>query len=741
MRLKAALYYAGVAAAVAAALVVTLRLWERRPEVPFGYEGDALFFTVLAKASAQDGPFHFRHLGMPFGVEIADWGAGMPLDISALRGLVTTLGEAGTAINAWWLLSVVATGVFAAFAFRALDVGPALALGLGYLYALSPYAFYRNVGHVSLVYHFVPLIALLAVRTAEGRPEKLSRGARAAVLLGCAGQGLSYIYYSFFSCILLGGAGLLGWLRTRRLATTRLAAAGVVLILAGTAMGLAPSLLYWHEHGRNPDLQYKLVLEADLFALKIRHLLVPIPDHPFAPFRALAAAAADAGFPGDNENAMGRLGTVGSLGFLGLLAYAVGSAAGLVRGEHGRLAAAAALTLICLLLAQVGGFGSLFSLLVSADIRAYNRIVVFIAFFSLLAAGLALESLGDGVIIRWRARPALVRGAVLLVLLLAVFDQASTTGLRLGHDVTARQFDVDRAFVTRLESHLQNGAMVFQLPHTGVPVERAFSRMLTYDHGRAYLHSRSLRWSWGALVGRNGNWPAEIQNHSPRALVRTLALAGFSGVWIDRFGYEPPPVGRLGPATVRPSPEAAVVRFAGQPPEMSSDGRYVFVGLETVRRRLVSELGPEGFAREAEKALRAPLVPRFREGFGEEDGDGARVWRAGGPRGRIVIMNPVNREREVLLTAQLLPLGGGPEAIEVSSPQFTDTVTAVPGGTAYRRNAFLPARRRLQIHFSCPERPSSGPEPCFRLVDFQVTDAGPTPEIETPAEEAADEGE
>ncbi len=319
------------------------------------------------------------------------------------------------------------------------------------------------------------------------------------------------------------------------------------------------------------------------------------------------------------------------------------------------------------------------------------------------------------------------------MLLLAVFDQASTTGLRLGHDENARQFDVDRAFVTRLESHLQKGAMVFQLPHTGVPVERTFSRMLTYDHGRAYLHSRSLRWSWGAIVGRNGNWPAEIQNLSPRALVRTLALAGFSGVWIDRFGYEPPPVGRLGPATVHPSPEAAVVRFAGEPPETSSDGRYVFVGLETVRRRLVAELGTEGFAREAEKALRAPLVPRYREGFGEEDGDGARVWRAGGPRGRIVIMNPVNREREVLLTAQLLPLGAGKEAIEVSSPQFTDAVTAVPGGTAYRRTAFLPARRRLQIHFSCPERPSSGAEPCFRLVDFQVTDAGPTPEIETPA--------
>ena len=348
MRLKAALYYAGVAAAVAAALVVTLRLWERRLEVPFGYEGDALFFTVLAKASAQDGPFHFRHLGMPFGVEIADWGAGMPLDISALRGLVTSLGEAGTAINAWWLLSVVATGVFAAFAFRALDFGPTLALGLGYLYALSPYAFYRNVGHVSLVYHFVPLVALLAIRTAEGRPGSC-REPPGPPCSRLAAQGLSYIYYSFFSCVLLGAAGLLGWLGPDAWPRSGWPRRASRSSCSARPWASHPACSTGTSTAGTRTCSTSSSWKRDLFALKIRHLLVPIPDHPFAPFRALAAAAADAGFLGDNENAMGQLGTVGSLGFLGLLGdMRSGSAAGLVRGERRRLAAAAALTLVCL---------------------------------------------------------------------------------------------------------------------------------------------------------------------------------------------------------------------------------------------------------------------------------------------------------------------------------------------------------------------------------------------------------
>jgi phosphoglycerol transferase len=738
VRLKPALYYASVAVAVAAALVVTLRLWERRMEVPFLYWGDGLSFLVFTKAVAQDGLLHFRHLGMPFGVEVADWGLGMPLDFTALRALGAVFREPGTTLNAWWLLSVVATGVSAAFSFRALDLGPSLAFGLGYLYALSPYAFYRNVGHVPLVYHFIPLIALVAIRTAEGRPERLAGGARVAVLLGCTAQGLSYIYYSFFACVLLGAAGLIGWLRSRRLATLRLAGAGVLLILIGTAAGLAPSLLFWHEHGRNPDLQYKVVYESDSFGLKIRHLLTPIPDHPFAPFRALAKAVAAARFPGENENTTAQLGTLGGLGFLGLLGYAVGSAGGLVRKEHSRLAAAAALTLVSLLLAQVGGFGSLFSLLVSPDIRAYNRIFVFIAFFSLLAAGCGLERLQAWAIARRPARSGLVRGGILLLLLLAVFDQATTVGLRSVYAENARQFDVHREFVGRIESRLPRGAMVYQLPHTGMPLEKRATRMAVYDQGHAYIHSRSLRWSWGAMIGRNGNWQAEVQALSPRALVRALALAGFAGVWIDRYGYERPAGRERDAAPLRPSPEAALVRAAGEEPETSLDGRYVFVGLDSARRRLVAHLGPEGWALERERVLRPPLVPRYQDGFGEEEGDGTRVFRYGGARGRIVLMNYLDREREVLLSARILPGGAGPEKIEISSPQFDDVVTVTaPDGLAYRRTAFVPARRRLEIHFSCLDPQAAGP--CFQLVDFQASDLNPPPEITATAVETGEE--
>src|SRR5205814_10536651 len=58
------------------------------------------------------------------------------------------------------------------------------------------------------------------------------------------------------------------------------------------------------------------------------------------------------------------------------------------------LSLAALLTLAATLLATIGGLGSLFALLVSPQIRSYNRISIFIGFFALLAVVLLIDRAG-----------------------------------------------------------------------------------------------------------------------------------------------------------------------------------------------------------------------------------------------------------------------------------------------------------------------------------------------------------
>ncbi len=536
---RSALYYGALA--ILATLVLSQLPPLRQPplRVPITYERDGLFLTILTKTIQEDGLLHATRFGAPFGTDLADWPIGMWLPFAQLAGLAALTGEPGTALNLHWMSTLVLAALAAAYALRRLRLPPALAFVLGVLYAFQPYAFYRNVEHVNLAFPFVPLIALLILRVAGTRPEDETPAERALTLAACVAQGLSYIYYSAFACLLLAAAAPIGWLRTRSPRPVRRAALAVVLLVACSAAAVGPTLVYWKRHGYNPDLDYKPPRETEVFALKLRHLLTPIADHPLAPFRAVASQLEAVGFADDrNESALSRLGSVGGLGLLGLLAFLLGRAAGLVPRRDEALDGAAPLALFTLLWATTGGFSSFFNVFVIPDIRCYTRIVVFLSFFCLLAFGgfatraARLLPLAP----RWRTP---VRWAALLALLAAgLADQIPVLHLWTLREGTAAAFDEERQLVREVESRLPQGAMVFQLPHMTVPVDRAtYPPMRYYDPGRAYLHSRTLRWSWGAMIGRHHDWGRAVDALPLPDKVRVLAEAGFSGIWIDRWGY------------------------------------------------------------------------------------------------------------------------------------------------------------------------------------------------------------
>jgi phosphoglycerol transferase len=80
--------------------------------------------------------------------------------------------------------------------------------------------------------------------------------------------------------------------------------------------------------------------------------------------------------------------------------------------------------------------------------------------------------------------------------------------------------------------------MVFQLPqHTFPEYGRRF-QMYDYSLFRGYLHSRQLRWSYGALRGREAEVHGQLALQTPPKLIDTLIEAGFSGLYVDRRGYE-----------------------------------------------------------------------------------------------------------------------------------------------------------------------------------------------------------
>jgi hypothetical protein len=592
------LYYAGVALATVVffVLVVPFAPWPFR--APFAYREDGLVLAALVKAVAEDGPLHFTRVGAPFGADFVDWGFGGWLIFLITTPLVRLLGSPGAALNAYWLLTIVAAGVSAAWVFRRLAVPASVAFVFGVLYALLPWTFYRNVGHVALAHFLVPPLCLLCLRVAGARPERFDRGERWTTLGACLLQGLNMIYAAFFAFVLLAASIPMGWLKTRRLALARAGALGLVLLAAGSAIPLVPTAVYWARHGRNERLAYKTASDADRYGLKLRHLLLPIDDHPFPAFRAFAERERAARFPDENENTWARLGLLGGLGFVLLLGRAVGRVSGAVRGGDEELDAAAALTIVTLLVAEVGGLGSLFNLLVVPDLRAYNRMSPFIALFALLATTVLVSRAGRRLLATGRARRPLLGAALAGLLAFGAVDQVPWTWMHVLRDGWARGFLEDEEFVSRLERELPPGAMVFQLPHGSLPVNAPRPPQAAWDSARPYIVSRTLRWSFGSMLGRTDRWPRTIEKLRPEEMVGRLALAGFSGIWVDRLSFPRTDAARL---------VDGLSRAAGTRPELSRGRRYCFLSIEELRRRKEAELGPKAYAAARAEILAAPF--------------------------------------------------------------------------------------------------------------------------------------
>lgn len=713
-------YYAAQAALSVTLLAILVPFGEWPLRVPFDYRGDGVIHAALVRGIAEDGPLHLTRIGAPFGADIVDWPMGTWLPLGVTSFLVWITGYPGTALNLYWLLTIVLTGLSAAWVLQRLRLSPGTAFVFGLLYAFQPYVFYRNTSHFSTMYPLIPLLALLALRIAGTEPEALDRRERWVTLGACLAQGLSYIYYAFFGCILLGVAGLLAWARTRRLELPRLAAAGMLALALGSAVPLLPSLVYWHRHGRNDHLAYKTVADAEIYGLKLRHLVTPISDHPIAAFRAAATRETAARFPLENENRTAKLGLVGTLGFLALLGFVLARAAGAARPERG-IGPAAALVLAALLVAQVGGLGSLFSVFVSPDIRGYNRIVVFIAFFSLYAGATMLSRALARLTARRRGAWPAHLGLVGLCAF-GVADQVPRAYLASVRARTAPQFAEDESFVSLLERRLPPGAMVFQLPHTTIPLDlMSVPPMMTYDPGRAYVNSRSLRWSWGSVIGRGGEWQTQTSKLSPVAMARRLALAGFAGIWIDRWGY---------PATgTRPWPalEAALAGATGSSPLVSSLGRYAFFSLETLRSRLETELGRVAYlSAQAEVLSDGVLFPRWRDGCSDEQGDVRAHLRVCGRSAWAILKNDESRARRLELVGRLRAFRSG--RLSVSLGNSRDTIDLDERGVSYRRELTIPANRRLRIDLAfdgaCAE--TARPE-CVEVIDLKAVPAEQSP--------------
>ena len=118
--------------------------------------------------------------------------------------------------------------------------------------------------------------------------------------------------------------------------------------------------------------------------------------------------------------------------------------------------------------------------------------------------------------------------------------------------------------------------------------------MVDYSHFRGYLHSKTLRWSYGTMKGREGDsWQRRVAAKPLSELVDALALAGFSGIYVDRYGY----------SDQGEKLEAALQDLLATKPIVSANKRLSFFNLAEFERQLRERYTPEQWQSKEQAAL------------------------------------------------------------------------------------------------------------------------------------------
>ncbi len=541
------------------------RLWQADFTAPLSYGNDGLMVQVWWKAVLDFGWYLDNPmLGAPHGQQMHDYPLVESLNFMIVKFFGLLSHNIVFVTNAFILSTYVLAALGAQAALRAMKISYVPALACSLVYAFLPYHFYRLTGHHFLAcYYVVPLSCLLALRVYEGgyawpfgkqaprrgiasddagaRTGSWDRANDSAIadeplswlfaVAICVMQASAGVYYAFFAEYFLLVAGLAAGLRQR--AWRPLAGAGLMVSLTGIAVlaNLAPTLIFQARHGANPDIATRLPRESEWFGYKIAASVLPIPDHKIKPLSDLRWR-----YEGEtvrsNEGAWAAQGLVANLGFFVLFGVLLSR-----RKAWPWLEGLSVLNIFGVLLGTMGGFGMIFSMLVSAQIRSYNRISIFLSFLSLACVAVLVDRLWRRVQDRPRSRRLVVTGIAAMVAF-ALWDQYPRT-MRPDYGHLHRQWHKDHRFTQKIEAAAPAGAMVYQLPFTRYPESPAVLNHHAYFAIRYYLHSDTLRWSCGALRGREGEqWQMRTAELPLDEQLEAIAAAGFGGIQIFRPGYE-----------------------------------------------------------------------------------------------------------------------------------------------------------------------------------------------------------
>jgi len=490
-------------------------------------------------------------LGAPYTVQYYDFTSSMMhnsgLFIMKIFAVITK--DAAVAMNLTYLSIFFIAGIISYFVMRNIKINCWVASLSSAVFALSPYMLFRNIGHIVLTEcYFVPLSILLCIWIYE-RDDVLTldkdffkRKINYVVLFFTfliANNGIAY--YPFFTCFILMVTAVSKLAKTGKIKQGLRGVVAVIMVCFFVVLSILPGKIYNIMNGSNAAAVDRSGFEqTELYGLKIAQLFMPLNGHGW--YDKYIDIYNDNAFL-VTENSSAYLGILGMIGFIVLMFCLFTKRDSLLKK---RLACLSELNISMVLLGTIGGLGSMFAFFVSPMLRAYNRISIFIEYVSILAVALLVNELirvikdNKKVVSAWAKRISLVLtgcifGLMCLFSIWEGYPQLATPA----YDTNKMNYISDKNFVENIENSVEAGSMIYQLPYHEYPEYGPVNDMWDYHLYIGYLHSKTLKWSYGSIKGRDEDkWNKNVGSMPIDKMVSYLKEQGFAGIYIDRRAYE-----------------------------------------------------------------------------------------------------------------------------------------------------------------------------------------------------------
>ena len=455
-------------------------------------------------------------------------------------------------INLQVCFTFLLCSVIAYVVLRKMKIGYFPAVFGAVLFAFSPYIYGRSTeysAHYCLAAcYFVPFSVYLCrccyiddnfLRF----DKKLFCRKNLFILISCfliANNGIAY--YPFFTCFLLCVTGLCKCLKMKSWRGLLPALKTIGLILFYLLVAVLPVFIYQIRNStgmiseRNPhDIEY--------YSMKITQLFIPLFSHGIS-FVQNFIDEYNRNMPAVNENKNAYLGVIAGIGFLISMLYFF--LPGKDREENEDIELFSRLNLAAVLFMTIGGFMSLFCVVFGFyKLRSFNRISIYIMFISLALLCTLVQRYIFERLEAANVKPIKKITAKICLVCLMVFGIWEQTP-QLFSDGTfllanKARWESDKEFISEIETELQPGDMIYQIPYHEFPEGRSINQMGPYHPLIGYIHSENLKWSYGGLIGsKSAEWYEYMNRISTNVqkLVDNVYDFGFRGIYIDSRGYE-----------------------------------------------------------------------------------------------------------------------------------------------------------------------------------------------------------